>query len=141
MEGILRQFLVQFFSPKGRMSRRDFWRSWMKANWISMLFLVIGLFSFSHEFALLGYMAIAAGALFIVAFLPLYIKRLHDRGYTGWLPSIAILFCSFLVVFKIFFLSAIVQIWLIVELMRPGVVGENRYGGDPLQQTRSSFPA
>lgn len=116
---------VQFFlSPTGRVSRRQYWLHFVLPLWAIGVAVVI-------VEALLGQQGTSpAGGyapgwmydLYAVAFLwptvAVAIKRIHDRGRSGW--------------FWLVLLIPVVQLWPWFEIsFLKGTEGPNRFGPDP----------
>jgi uncharacterized membrane protein YhaH (DUF805 family) len=125
----------KLFSFDGRIGRKTFWQVAL-ALWVVNVMLSItvwllgdggGLATMVSLVALVAYLATA------VASLATTVKRLHDRGRSGWFYLIAL----------IPFIGAI---WLLIEVgFRDSVPGNNVYGasesGSPIggDQARASY--
>jgi len=120
-----------YFSFQGRIGRKTFWLSYVVS--LTVLILVAGIpfaFVFPHgdfESGNVNYMpAMAAGVVFfivyiivLIAMLSAYVKRLHDRGRSGW--------------FVLLNFVPIANIWILIEVgFLKGTTGPNDYGADPI---------
>ena len=100
-------------SSDGRLARGSFWAA--------MALLIVAFFVVEQ-----GIEAIAGEKAALVAYLPLFAfgfvftaRRLHDRERTAWaLLALAI--------------PVLGPLWILIELLRSGTTGDNRFGGDPL---------
>lgn len=79
METDVQKFGTLFFSPFGRIGRRDFWLAWLVIFAVNVVLTWI---------PLIGLALWLAG---LYATICIYSKRLHDMGRTGWLQVIPIL--------------------------------------------------
>jgi uncharacterized membrane protein YhaH (DUF805 family) len=123
-----------YFSFTGRISRQTFW-----INYVLLPMIVIAIISvvggvLSQSMMSIGedgnihmspvmYALIAVAAvayiLLIVASLSGQVKRLHDRGRSGW--------------FVLLSLVPIANIWILIEVaFLKGTAGPNEYGPDPV---------
>jgi uncharacterized membrane protein YhaH (DUF805 family) len=117
-------------------------RFWLRIAYAQMVFLVLGIFAMTQGYVWAGYLAVTALTLVTLALIPISVRRLHDRGYTGWLFLIAaFLFLVQLISSRIstpsslLFILGIFQVWLTVQMFfLRGRAGGNRYGGDPLAE-------
>ncbi len=120
----------------GRMSRRDYWIQWFLPGMaigaaMGMVFVLQALIayllspdsfyviedSFVPAF-ITGYWQISIAML--MPGLAVGIRRLHDRGKSGWFMLIALI-------------PVVGSLWLFVEFgFLPGKAGDNEYGPDPL---------
>jgi uncharacterized membrane protein YhaH (DUF805 family) len=109
-----------YFSSRGRLDRRRFWLASLPLIGAQIL---AGTFVGSAAGALLGwllYLALATPGLVIT------IKRLHDRGRSGWFTAITAI-------------PLVGAIWLLIETAcLPGTPGPNRFGPDPLDDAASA---
>jgi uncharacterized membrane protein YhaH (DUF805 family) len=131
------QISSTYFSIKGRVSRGAFLRLWLRLSILNVLILVLGIFAVVQGYPLGGYVAGAAIVLLLLSFIPICIKRLHDRGYTGWLAILSICLAVISAFIGkapfILFIFGLVQLWLSIEtFILRGIAGGNRYGSDPL---------
>jgi uncharacterized membrane protein YhaH (DUF805 family) len=103
-----------YFSSRGRLDRRRFWLASLPL--IGAQIMAEMLVS-SDGGAVLGwllYLALATPCLVLT------IKRLHDRGRSGWFTAVTAI-------------PLVGAIWLLVETAcLPGTPGPNRFGPDPL---------
>ncbi|MBH3426177.1 DUF805 domain-containing protein [Pseudomonas alkylphenolica] len=97
--------LVKWLDYDGRASRSEFW------FWIAFLFILFGLGEILRPFKLLL-------ALMIFPTLAVSIRRMHDINYSPWWFLLLII-----PVFGLFTLAVI--------HMKPGTVGDNKYGVPP----------
>jgi uncharacterized membrane protein YhaH (DUF805 family) len=74
----------RYLTFQGRLSRIAFWRTWLAVQVFGALVLVLGLFV-SAATGKAGALILVPGlALFAIAFASCLVRRLHDRGKTGW---------------------------------------------------------
>lgn len=119
------------FSPRGRISRVEFWvfhLALIALAFFGLLaiglaydpsFVLGGAVAVTVEF-LLGYATIGLMALAVLSSLAVSAKRFHDRGRPGWWSLIGLV-------------PVIGTAWLVVECgCLRGTSGPNRYGPDPL---------
>jgi uncharacterized membrane protein YhaH (DUF805 family) len=147
-----------FFTFEGRMGRKSFWTG-------SIFLFLVMLAGFLVYLAIVGYdtvmnaptgsrsSAIVSFMISLILFAPwlaLLVKRLHDRGKSGWWSAVFLApeytyqfldafgvtggFGRFnMVDYTVGGLYAAVTLWLLVELgFLKGSTGENAYGPDPL---------
>jgi uncharacterized membrane protein YhaH (DUF805 family) len=133
------------FGFDGRIARTQYWLSYPIIGVMNLLTLML--------FGLLGWLlsgyiaigvAIIASILIFNASLAVAVKRLHDRGKSGWwlllyyaAPILLHLAAGWLEdgAIALEFASAALILWAIVELgFLRGTVGENTYGPDPLAE-------
>jgi uncharacterized membrane protein YhaH (DUF805 family) len=104
-----------FLSPKGRISRSQFW--------LGMLGVAATLGG-ALAIAFWTPFAYAAVPFLLIAFLATYmiaIKRLHDRNKSGWWTLVLI--------------GTALSLWGVIELgFRRGTDGGNQYGPDPIRK-------
>ncbi|VAV95573.1 hypothetical protein MNBD_ALPHA06-40 [hydrothermal vent metagenome] len=79
-------WLEQFFWPFGRTSAAQFGRGWLMVVILQIISVVIGLILINSKINTVGF-ALVFGGLGIGTWVVgiLHIRRLHDRGYSGWL--------------------------------------------------------
>jgi uncharacterized membrane protein YhaH (DUF805 family) len=127
-----------YFSFSGRIGRKTFWLSYVVLIWVllvlagaPLLYVSLPLIS---EMSLqdvdvksLNYAPLIWAGLFFtlvnivvfIAMLSAYVKRLHDRGRSGWFVLLALI--------------PLVQIWILIEVaFLRGTDGPNDFGPDPL---------
>ncbi len=119
------------FSPRGRVSRSEFWVFHLTLAILAFLgLLAIGLTYTPYRVGsgavsltaqiLIGYAIIGLLALAVLSSLAVSAKRFHDRGRPGWWALIGLV-------------PVIGSAWLVVECgCLRGTSGPNRYGPDPL---------
>jgi uncharacterized membrane protein YhaH (DUF805 family) len=74
-----------------------------------------------------GIASIIVGLIFMWPMLAIQIKRCHDRNRSGW--------------FMLVFLIPLVNLWPAIEIaFLKGTDGPNRFGDDPLKNTRQIIP-
>lgn len=106
-----------FFSFKGRIGRGQFWKGFLLLIGVGVLITFIAGAGGVSEDTMEGLIA-AYGLATMVPFLALQVKRLHDRGKSGWFTLLG--FIPF------------VSIWLAIELfLLSSEEGENKYGPEP----------
>jgi uncharacterized membrane protein YhaH (DUF805 family) len=134
------------FTFKGRLNRAPYWQGTILA-WLGTV--VIGFFAFSlgsliPPFNALAIVPVAAGFGVVLSLL---VRRLHDRGKSGW--WLIVMYLPALLFSAVGGLASLAEpdvgaairvlglpfsIWMFVELgCLRGTVGPNRFGEDPLQ--------
>jgi uncharacterized membrane protein YhaH (DUF805 family) len=137
---------VLLFSFDGRINRARYWLAfglWL-AVWcaaVVIAFLLGALFGSSLSFLVMGLMVIL-GLFGIISSIAVGVKRLHDRGKSGWWLVLFYAVPGILTAAAppteiagnlLLVLSAAIEIWALVELgCLPGTAGPNQYGPDPL---------
>lgn len=135
------------FGLSGRMRRRTFWLCQI----LIVVVAIVGIFSLAWELvaqladadpqsAEPATLRSAVGFFLLMAVLgwvdlALFVKRLHDAGYTGWIGvalKVTIITLSFTMENVFSGTSAFLPFvpTLVIGLL-PGAVGPNRYGADP----------
>ncbi len=137
------------FSPRGRVSRAQFWLKWLLP--VLAIHLLFGI-AIGGAFAADGYRAAliltTAWGGFVVATLwpsaAILVKRIHDRNKSGWLAlayfPAGLLLLLLLVgsrgnpmTLTLMLVTTMVTVWFFVEFgCMPGTFGVNRYGPDPV---------
>jgi uncharacterized membrane protein YhaH (DUF805 family) len=117
--------LIEFlFSPRGRISRSQYWLKWTLPVFAINIALALAIFAAERAHSTTLGIVFAAGyvALNIVLVWPslaILIKRGHDRDWP-W-PFMLLTFVP------------LVQFWPLVEYwFLPGTIGSNRFGPDPV---------
>ncbi len=133
--------LASYFSLSGRLSLSAFRRVWLRLAILMVVAVVAGIVISMQGLPLAGYAAAAAVILTLLSTYAVFVRRLHDRGLSGWFavfslavsalapfiensssPPISLLLAAL----------ALTQVWLFFEtFFRRGKVGPNRYGADP----------
>ena len=124
--------LQKYFVWKGRASRSEFW-------WWTLAQFMVGM--------LLGFLPerfVLVGLLLLPPSISVSVRRLHDRGYSGWLlGAVATLAVAIIIkaaseasigweVAAMAVILAVTSIWLIYLHCTKGTEGPNDYGEDPL---------
>ena len=111
-----------YLSPNGRATRADYWlKLYVPLFVLSMVSLLIDMAAgtYNEEYML----GLWNGLVSVLALYPsvmVSVKRLHDRGRSGW--------------FALLLIIPLVNIWPAIEIMfLRGTRGENNYGPDPLE--------
>lgn len=144
-----------YFSARGRISRSQFWLRWFLP--LIIVGLVVGMLVGAVRAAGQPETAAVIYALFVLITLwpgiAVLVKRIHDRGKSGWLvlapyiPLILIVIAGIAgaasgsptsagaVVVVLWVIYIGIGIWFFIEFgcMR-GTVGANRFGPDPVRQ-------
>lgn len=123
-----------YFSFSGRISRQTFWLNYVLLTMIVLVVLAVvggvlgsSMASIDEEgmphFNSIGYVMMAVGVviyiLIIVAGIAGQVKRLHDRGRSGW--------------FVLLSFVPLANIWILIEVcFLKGTPGPNEFGPDPL---------
>ncbi|MGO4705433.1 DUF805 domain-containing protein [Microvirga sp. 2MCAF38] len=136
--------LLQWFDPRGRLSRNAYLRIFLRQLILIVAVLVAGVWLSTTGIRAAGFVAVFAIAVILLSSLVLQARRLHDRNRSGWwiVVSLAIGFSTYWVdglrqiypisVLCSLLVGALIQIWLIIEILfRRGTPGPNRYGPDP----------
>ncbi|MBW8815956.1 MAG: DUF805 domain-containing protein [Caulobacterales bacterium] len=134
------------FSFQGRLNRAPYWQGTILA-WMAVVVLGFIASGLGTLFAPLGLLAIVPLLAGMVVVLSLLVRRLHDRGKSGWwlllmyLPPLLLSALGAVVSASepdvgstIRALSLPFSIWMFVDLgCLRGTMGHNRFGPDPLQ--------
>jgi uncharacterized membrane protein YhaH (DUF805 family) len=104
-----------YFSSRGRIDRQRYWLASLPLIGIQIVAeILIRSTDGPLVLSALLYLAVAIPGLVIT------IKRLHDRGRSGWFMSITAI-------------PLLGAVWLAIEVgLLPGTRGPNRFGPDPL---------
>jgi uncharacterized membrane protein YhaH (DUF805 family) len=135
--------LLNYFVLDGRIDRATFWRAILIYLWALMIvvFLLAGVGA-----ALRGHGRVSVpGPVAILGIVPISVRRLHDRGKSGWrllafyaLPAALDIFPEldgFVPPLLASLAAFALPLWGLVELgCLSGVAGPNRYGPDPLAE-------
>jgi uncharacterized membrane protein YhaH (DUF805 family) len=106
-----------YFSAGGRISRRQYWLASLPLLGAQLLAELLIASEIEPAIVALVSLAVAIPSLVIT------IKRLHDRGRSGWFVALAAI-------------PLLGAIWLLIETgLLPGMRGANRFGPDPLAAT------
>lgn len=109
--------VLDYFSATGRMNRKRYWVNYFVLPVLVML-AIFGLGLLTQSKAI-GWLLILSSFVLGVASICAGIKRLHDRGRSGW--------------FYLVLYVPIVQFWPLVEILfLQGTEGTNRFGTNPL---------
>lgn len=116
-----------YFSLQGRISRSDFWLKF----WLPYLGLgIVAIFAdvLTGTYNAEAGVGIVSGAFFLLSFwatIAVSVKRLHDRGKSGW--------------FYLLSFIPLVNIWIAVEILfLSGEKNDNQYGSNPLIESSMS---
>lgn len=139
-----RHILVSLLDTRGRLSRGGLWLTYFGALGFALVTLPL--------LALFAFLLVIVWVPAMVVLLLGLIRRLHDRGKSGWLllPVYGAWLLSVLIVFgfgvppgegSLGFIAVVAMglffvggLWLLIELLLlPGTPGPNRFGPDPLQ--------
>ncbi|AZG75938.1 DUF805 domain-containing protein [Methylocystis rosea] len=139
--GSFSENLASYLSPKGRLSRSAYLRISMRLVFVTLALIVIAIFLAAHGLRYGAFVTAAACGLVLISSLGTFVRRLHDRGLSGWFAAVSLgipVFSRALEDFKstplyvIVFVLALIQLWLLLEtVFRRGQTGSNRYGPDP----------
>lgn len=132
------RFLLDF---RGRIDRAQYWRL---ALLFSLVLLIVAMIVAFAGAALYGRGHADLTIPFLAALVPISVRRLHDRGRSGWwllaffaLPIILYQGTDFVgetAATMLLLASLALQIWAAVELgFLKGASGSNRFGADPLK--------
>jgi uncharacterized membrane protein YhaH (DUF805 family) len=119
-----------FTSFDGRIGRMKWWYGLLAVMWIEAVVAFLGIKVFgtylvadapNERAQMITTLMILVVILFVLSLFPLYAKRWHDRGKSGWWTLI-------------WLVPIIGNIWILIELgFLKGTEGPNQYGNDPLQ--------
>lgn len=113
-----KEFLVSFFFVNGRISRGSlFYRLGVIGVACVSLGMLLGALFGNNGSALMA-------AIFVWSAIALAAQRLHDIGLSGW-QMLSLL------------IPVLGPIYMVVQLLKKGAVGKNKYGNDPL--TRAGY--
>ena len=142
----LRDLLFDF---SGRINREQYWLAWLAWLAAGVISLVIFLLISWLPYLAFG-VAVIVGILGVNSGIAVGIKRLHDRGKSGWWlvffylsPAVLTRFAQVAAPNRLILelASLSIAIWMIVELgCLPGIAGPNRYGPDPLASAPEQPP-
>jgi len=144
----------KLFDFEGRLSRLGFWRAYLTIAILLAGFWITGLLALMVVGSL-GAILLAPIALLPVALAAISVRRLHDRGKSGWWAV------AFVVVPQLVSLdvaaeaprasppallallslaASLIGLWGWIEIgFRKGTSGPNRYGDDPVSPSRDAF--
>ena len=108
------------FSFNGRIPRSVFWLKFYIPAVVVMIVLIILDYALGTYDSDVGFGWLSGIFSFLIIYpdFAVIVKRLHDRGRSGW--------------FLFLFFVPIANIWMLIETMfLRGTVGENEYGHDP----------
>lgn len=134
------------FSFSGRINRARFWIGTilLVIAWIAAWTLFSWMFMRAESLIAVYGFGIAAGAIVLWGQLGICIKRLHDRGKSGWwllifwaLPMSVNYFAQGFTEYSLRIAGAavigVIGLWSLIELgFLRGAEGRNNYGPDPL---------
>ncbi|ODA65967.1 hypothetical protein A7A08_03110 [Methyloligella halotolerans] len=152
-----------YLTLRGRIGRQTFWMAMIPlfvAYWVASILIHVMAASMAGNQvmgALASGMIMVVSAAFLIGFIAVCVKRLHDRGKSGWwmaglyavsLAGIFVATSSGLAMTPVGFtslgnmLTALwlgILLWLIIELgIMRGTRGSNAYGPDPLEATEGN---
>ncbi|WP_339663162.1 DUF805 domain-containing protein [uncultured Polaribacter sp.] len=107
--------ITQYFDFSGRARRKEYWMFTLFSFLISWLLAILDIASGTTIFSIIS--TIYSVLIFIPS-LAVFVRRLHDGGYTGWY-------------FLLFFLPIIGWIWLLVLLCMESEPKQNKWGENP----------
>ncbi|MDP5105531.1 MAG: DUF805 domain-containing protein [Polaribacter sp.] len=107
--------ITQYFDFSGRARRKEYWMFTLISFLISWLLAILDIASGTTIFSIIS--TIYSVLIFIPS-LAVFVRRLHDGGYTGWY-------------FLLFFLPIIGWIWLLVLLCMESEPKQNKWGENP----------
>ncbi|WP_027174256.1 DUF805 domain-containing protein [Methylobacterium sp. 10] len=138
--------LAALFDPRGRLSRRSYHRRLIVMLLLFVVFGSVAILTASLDarfagLAIVGVTFAGTAAFLVVA----TIRRLHDRGRTGWwiLPDVVVTLAGFAPIetfadaYPLPVIAATLamtgfNLWFFVETVcRRGTPGPNRYGPEP----------
>lgn len=107
--------ITQYFDFSGRARRKEYWMFTLISFLISWLLAILDIASGTTIFSIISTIY---SVLIFIPFLAVFVRRLHDGGYTGWY-------------FLLFFLPIIGWIWLLVLLCMESEPKQNKWGENP----------
>lgn len=123
------------FSFKGRARRREFWWNFLFWTLVACACSLICIIAETLIYIILGYQAsdivasfggvvqsVVGVGIYIGILLPIYVRRFHDIGKSGWVYLICLAGVP---------LCFIGGIALIIFLCKDSMPGDNRYGSNP----------
>ncbi len=161
----MREYLKSFFPFRGRIGRRQYWISTVLYSlvWVLGAVILVTLAAFNYNppddtitpvtivgFILLGIAMIFLVVVVVTGLASSGVRRLHDRGKTGYwlllyylLPSMMSKYAGLDTVGLIFSLVTLgILIWAIVDLgILRGEAGSNAFGPNPLSINPEPPPA
>lgn len=120
--------IAKYTEFSGRARRKEYWiySMWTLLIGVPLFILDIYLDLYNQEFG----MGLLSGIWFLLLFLPttaVTVRRLHDSDKSGWI-----------------FLVSLIPIagpFIVLGFMcKPGTVGDNRFGADPLVDKAGKIP-
>jgi uncharacterized membrane protein YhaH (DUF805 family) len=128
-----------YFSFSGRASRGEFARVSLRLVYATVFVVLAAIFGAMQGLAASGYLAAALIAAIWLANVAVAVRRLHDRGLSGWFAVIVLPFPLVEAAARgipiLLLPIVLLDIWLFIEVyIRRGVRGANQYGADPLAE-------
>lgn len=127
------------FERSGRINREQYWFAWLCWLVVNVVFLVVFV-----VLSWLPYLVLVLGGVVVLVELnsciAVGIKRLHDRGKSGWWLLLLFGVPAAITVVQMFAVRSVVLtaawwaivVWMIIELgCLPGSAGTNAYGPEP----------
>ena len=104
---------------EGRLNRQPYWMTLLAMIVISVVAAILDAIIGTSGTGGAGAISLIVAVAMIWPGIALAVKRLHDRGRTGW--------------FYLLLLVPILNIWILIEIwFLRGTHGDNAYGPDPL---------
>ena len=135
----------RWFDMRTRLSQRAYVRLVIRLNVVCIAILWAAIWIGAHGFRVTALALVAGIVAVCLAGLPLTVRRLHDRGRSGWwlgltfvpwaasfppIESVADRYPALVIGYVLVFLGA--TLWFLLETLgRRGTPGPNRYGPDP----------
>lgn len=134
-----------WFDPRGRLSRRAYGRLVIRLALVSATLFCVAIALAAQGWRTPAFAALAAVGVPWLASLALTIRRLHDRGLSGWWLSLSLALTALsfvpverqadaypvaVVIYTLVIVAA--TVWFLIETFgRRGDAGSNRYGPEP----------
>ena len=113
---------AKFSTFEGRASRSEFWWFWLFVGIITAIPYALLFTAMPADGETVGgafwvwlILLIALALIFLIPYISVTVRRLHDTDHSGWWYWITLVPC-------------IGGIWLLILLVLPGTPGQNRFG-------------
>jgi uncharacterized membrane protein YhaH (DUF805 family) len=132
--------LFGYWSPFGRFTRLQWWRFQIWAMF-GIILVVFASINIANDTLRVGFVALAV-AIFLLTWMIVGLKRLHDRNKSAW--WLALFYAAPFLLdtsaylkgsdYALYFTApaGIINVWALIELgFLRGTLGPNRFGDDP----------
>ena len=138
---------LRWLDPRGRLSRRAYGRLFVRLTALSAALLCLAIWIGAQGLRLAAVALLAGIALVWLASLAQAVRRLHDRGRSGWWLAVFLILLGLsylpiedaadaypIAVTGYALASLGYSLWFLFETLgRRGIPGPNRYGSAPLE--------